>query len=328
MVCGLLASPLLVERSWFADWRHRLAGVVVAVLCAAPLLPFALGQQQRSRTSAGPTPPSGSTRPRGRAWPGRQRLRRVRVLVRLGLPARRGTTAAGGPLPVRSGRRRHDRRARAAPRIGGWHPYGLLVDHVSAFSHLRSPFRATVLAQLGLAVLAGLGIDALWSSRDRTIGPAVVGDREGARTVTAESGRSARGSPDPETPLDQVARRAPGRRGGGAAARRRSRGGGLRGDDRRDGPVARDGHPLLNGYSGFFPDRDEGLRARLETFEARWSTSSATSAPTTRWPIRPGGPPSGRPPPARSASASCSKDTSGRAGRPAPGLTVGHHQDW
>ena len=26
------------------------------------------------------------------------------------------------------------------------------------------------------------------------------------------------------------------------------------------------GHPLVNGYSGFFPDRDEGLRARLERF--------------------------------------------------------------
>ena len=49
VLSALAASPLLIQRSWLADWRHRALGALVAAAGALPVVPFALGQQHRSR---------------------------------------------------------------------------------------------------------------------------------------------------------------------------------------------------------------------------------------------------------------------------------------
>ena len=264
VLCALLVSPLLVERAWFAEWRHRLAGVVVAVACAAPLVPFALGQQRRlddvrwtDATIRLNSASWSSLAPGGSDFAGFALVflglagavaarRRPAARFLLGLAVVATIAALGLRLE-----------------LAGWRPYGVLVDHVAAFSHLRSPFRAIALAQISLAVLAGLGIDALWSSRDRTIGPVVVGDGDGARA----GGHRRRAGPPPTAAGPH---HAPGSRGWTntpaarwwpcppprVTTRRTSR-------PRTAAMVQalEHGHPLVNGYSGFFPDRDEGLRA-------------------------------------------------------------------
>ena len=92
------------------------------------------------------------------------------------------------------------------------------VDDPSAVDHPGSAaFRAFV-AQVCLAVLAALGIDALWSSRDRTIGPAVVGAAMVFALVTAHLGPGTPTAAGPGHGLDHVAGRPPRRRGGGPPA--------------------------------------------------------------------------------------------------------------
>lgn len=49
--------------------------------------------------------------------------------------------------------------------ILGWHPYRVLYDDVSGFDRLRSPFRFSVGVQLGLAMLSSLTIVAIWRWR-------------------------------------------------------------------------------------------------------------------------------------------------------------------
>ena len=268
VLCALLASPLLVERAWFADWRHRLAGVAVAVACAAPLVPFALGQQRRlddirwtDATIRLNSASWSSLAPGGSDFAGF-------ALVGLGLvgavaarrrPAARflmglAVVATVAALGLRL-------------ELAGWRPYGVLVDHVAAFSHLRSPFRATALAQVSLAVLAGLGIDVLWSSKDRTIGPVVVGVALVLALVTVDVGPGdLQRPPDRSTQWITWLDDHP---GGAVVALPPAPGQAEEDFEATTAAMVQSlehGHPLVNGYSGFFPDRDEGLRARLERF--------------------------------------------------------------
>jgi hypothetical protein len=46
--------------------------------------------------------------------------------------------------------------------VGGFAPYGFLRDHVAGFDRLRSPFRAAVMTQALLVVLAALGLGWMW----------------------------------------------------------------------------------------------------------------------------------------------------------------------
>jgi hypothetical protein len=55
----------------------------------------------------------------------------------------------------------------------GLEPYAFLRDHVAGFARIRSPFRWSVLTQVCVALLAGLGLDALWRWR-RSWGPAIA----------------------------------------------------------------------------------------------------------------------------------------------------------
>jgi hypothetical protein len=55
----------------------------------------------------------------------------------------------------------------------GAEPYALLRDHVAGFARIRSPFRWAVLTQMCIALLAGLGLDAVWRWH-RRLGPVLA----------------------------------------------------------------------------------------------------------------------------------------------------------
>lgn len=49
----------------------------------------------------------------------------------------------------------------------GWGPYDLLYEYAPGFEHLRSPFRFVLWVQIGLALLAGYSLDAVWHRRGK-----------------------------------------------------------------------------------------------------------------------------------------------------------------
>ena len=276
VLCALVASPLLIERRWAGEWRRRLLGVGVAIACALPVLPFALGQQDRLDdvrwTDA-------TIRLNSASWsdlaPGGDHFYGV-TLLGLGLvglvvgwrtPAVRflfglGVVATVVALGLRL-------------EVAGVRPYGALVDHVSAFAHLRSPFRATALAELALAVLAALGIDWLWNAGNRTVGPAVVGVALvlALTTTGVGPGRLVR-PPDRDTRWIAWLDDHP---GGPVVALPAAPGDGEEDFEATTAAMVQGlehGHPLVNGYSGFFPSRDGVLRDRMAAFPDEASLSA------------------------------------------------------
>jgi hypothetical protein len=268
VLCALVASPLLLQRTWLADWRPRALGVVAAAAGALPLVPFALGQQHRL---SGVRWTDATIRLNSSSWsdlaPGGTDFVGFALLA----------LAAVGVI---AGRRRPAVRfllglvvvatlVALGPRleIAGWQPYGVLVDHVSAFAHLRSPFRATVLAQVSLAVLAALGVDALWSGRSRTWGPAAVGVALVLAVVTTDLGPG-RLVPPPDRHtrwIDWLSDHP----GGAVVALPPAPGGDEEDFEATTAAMVQSlehGHPLVNGYTAFFPSRDEVLRDRLAAF--------------------------------------------------------------
>ncbi len=151
--------------------------------------------------------------------------------------------------------------------LAGWQPYATLQDLVPPLASLRSPFRFAALTQVLLVALAAPAVARLWSWRPR-LGPALV---LVATTLAVVEGAALPAElvevPDPGATdwaqylADQE---------GGAVAM----------VPWAPGPTATDfeptviamlaaldhGHPLLNGYSGFFPARHDRLAAAVETF--------------------------------------------------------------
>ncbi|MCB1041037.1 MAG: hypothetical protein KDA94_16125, partial [Acidimicrobiales bacterium] len=200
------------------------------------------------------------------AWLGRRQpaARFVAAVGLLGAVASFGTNLAFGPV----------------------RPWAWLVDEVSAFAQLRSPYRSAFLAQLALAALGALALDALWrwrpTSKDARAwtGPAVA--------VLATALAVALAHPGPGSMA--VAARAPGiwhdRLRDLAAARPAT-------DPQAavvflpfaPSPATEDfaattermlqnldtGVPMVNGYSGFFPSDHATLRAQLRGFPDRRS---------------------------------------------------------
>src|SRR5262249_53016858 len=141
----------------------------------------------------------------------------------------------------------------------GW--YALLRDHVPGFARIRSPYRFAVLTQIGIALLAGFGLDALrrWSRRwgaALAIALCALAIVEVVQvplaTAPAIPGHNADWvaylSAQPRGPVAMV----PFPRGPTSV-------------DYADTTTAmllglEHGHPLVNGYSGFFPARAIGLR--------------------------------------------------------------------
>ncbi|MBK5287712.1 MAG: hypothetical protein JJE46_04515, partial [Acidimicrobiia bacterium] len=274
-VAALLAAPLLVRRSWWTEWQRRAGGVLVAVGIAAVIaLPFALGQHHwiAGVEWTNDTIRNGSAAwhelaPGGRHWPGSvllvlglagaviaRRRRSTHFLVGLGVIAT--LIALGTRLSVL-----------------GVRPYAELVNRFEVFAQMRSPYRATAVTQLVLVALAGHTLDWVWTRRHR-VGPAIAIAAVGAVLVTSDLGS---GPIVPAPPRDQA----------WISYLARHPGGGVLMMPMAAGPSVIDfepttramvqglehGHPLVNGYTGFFPPGHAALIDRMASFPSAASVA-------------------------------------------------------
>ncbi len=149
--------------------------------------------------------------------------------------------------------------------IGGWSPYSFLRNHMPGFDRLRSPFRAAAITQSLLVALASYSIAVLWRSRwGRTAAVILVAF---AALESVHWNQPTRRVPDVAA-FDWVQwlDRAP----PGAVAMVPFPPSG-RASDYEDTTIAmlaqlEHGHPLVNGYTGFFPDEYKRLRFHMERF--------------------------------------------------------------
>ncbi len=266
-----VAGPVLVEPDWARepDQRARRVGGALIVVSVAGVLtaPLLLGQLDRlsGRRWLDTTVLAGSARwsdwlPSGDLWPGTVLVGLAVVGVVLGRGRRTtwffvvlGAAAVAASL----GRRLT---------LGGLRPWDLLADHVGIIARLRSPFRAAVLVEVALVALAVPALDRLVADRRRLVrlaAPALVV----AALVPAGSGVSLL-EPVPDRPawaswLDE--------RPDGLGVVWLPFAPGT--STRAFGPTvdamlaALDtGHPLVNGYSGFFPFDHAERREQLAGF--------------------------------------------------------------
>ena len=270
-LCFVVAAAVLVERDWRVDPDERarrlgglLIGVAVAGLLVAPLL---LGQLDRlsGRRWLDTTVLAGSARwsewsPSGDLWPGVVLVGLAVAGVVLG--RRRRTTWFFVVLALAAAVASTGRRLV----VLGVQPWDLLADHVGAIARLRSPFRAAALAQVALVALAVPALDRLVAARSRLVrlaAPALVV----AGLLLAGVGPGTL-EPVPDRPawatwLDQ--------RPDGEPVVWLPFAPGTSTQDfvpTVDAMLAAldTGHPLVNGYSGFFPLDHAERRERLAGF--------------------------------------------------------------
>lgn len=268
----VFAAPVLVRRSWWTDGAperaRRLGGVMIgAATCGVLAAPIVLGQLDRlgDRRWLPATILAGSARPgdwlpSGPLWPG---FALLALSVAGTVLARRLRTTwflvvVGGVALVAS--------AGSRPSIGGLHPWDVLADHVAALGRLRSPFRAAALVQVALVGLAVPALDRLVA--DRRVGVRVVAPALVALAVLTAGVGPGRLDPVPTRPawsawLD-------GRDDGRPVAWLPFAPGTATGDfvPTVDAMLGAEGtgHPLVNGYSGFFPTDHAERRRRLARF--------------------------------------------------------------
>jgi len=152
--------------------------------------------------------------------------------------------------------------------LGPWPPYALVQQLVPGFAQLRSPYRMAVFVQLLLVLFAGFGLHALARSRARwafVAAPLLVAL---ALFEVVPWGTRLRRFPEPAMVEPWIAWLA--RHPGGAVAMVPPS---LSGKARDYEPTAlamlqglRHGHPLVNGYSGFFPRRADRVAHHLQRF--------------------------------------------------------------
>ncbi|QXC62130.1 hypothetical protein KSP35_04790 [Aquihabitans sp. G128] len=300
-LCLLAVAPLVVRWAWRADAGARLgsaaAGVGVVLLLAGPV---ALGQQERlrGRRWRADTILAGSASwhewlPSGPYWPGWPLVLLATTGTALGLAdgrsgrSERTSVTGGAPTPPGADRRSGtvvllvlavtSFLASLGSRLSvlGWRPWPLLVDHLDAVARLRSPFRAVAVTQVALVGLAVPAVGWLWDRRHAAVragAPAAV-----ALAVLAAGTGSG--------PLVEAAP-PPGRWAAWLAAH--PDGTPVAFLPFAPGPAVEDfaptttrmlqaldtGHPMVNGYSGFFPTGHDDLRAVLAGFPDGNSTTA------------------------------------------------------
>ncbi len=271
----LIAAPVICSRRHPGAWPQRIGGLCVAVsIVIVTAVPVVFAQQQRleGRRWSDATIRAGSATwgdwwIGGRAWPGvpivvlaawgAWRTRREPVTRYLLALALLGMLFSFGPR---------------LPLIGpsGW---GWWIEVMPAIGRLRSPWRAAAITQLALVALAVPVLVALIRGR-RAVGVAVAAVL--ATVVLLGAGGPGRLLIAPTEDAVVV-----------AALRSRPDGSPVVVVPFAPGPAASDfeptaeamltlldaGHPLVNGYSGFFPLDHSVLRDRLQGFPD--STSSA-----------------------------------------------------
>lgn len=267
----VIAAPLLVRRSWWSEWRRRSAGLLLGAAIAAGLaLPFVLGQHRwiSGIEWTNDTIRNGSASwhelaPGGRHWPGTilvtlgvlgaviaRRRRSTHFLIGLGVIAT--LIALGTRLSV-----------------FGVRPYSWFVDRFEVFAQMRSPYRATAVAQLVLVALGAHTLDWVWHRRSR-LGPVIAVAAVVGTLVTTDLGSG------PIVPAPPQHRR-------WITYLARHPGDGVLMLPMAAGPSVFDfepttramfqsldhGHPLVNGYTGFFPVGHAALINRMKSFPSR-----------------------------------------------------------
>ena len=150
----------------------------------------------------------------------------------------------------------------------GWEPYAFLRDHLPGLARIRSPYRFAVLTQVGVALLAGLGLDAVLA----VVAPPGV---RSSRSCSPPS----RSSRSRQTPL-RTEPATPGQNADWVSYLSHRPGAPIAMIPFPASPSSVDyadtttamllglehGHPLVNGYSGFFPQRSIDLRKDMADF--------------------------------------------------------------
>lgn len=150
-------------------------------------------------------------------------------------------------------------------RIAGHVPYAFWRDHVPGFDRLRSPFRAAVMPQALLAALAALGLAWLWRRpAGRVLAVAFV-----VASVIETVHWDQPTSRVPEVAAFDWVQWLDDAPAGVVAMVPFPTSGNV--DDYEDTTVAmlaglEHGHPLVNGYTGLFPESYRSLRAELAWF--------------------------------------------------------------
>lgn len=267
--CAALAILVLVERSWRGTWRVRLGGgAMAAAVVVALTAPVAIGQQQRldghrwsDATIRAGSATWGDWAPGGLRWPGwplvvlalagaalarrRRSTRVLAVVLGVGMLASLGTNLE----------------------VFGVRPWAVLVDHVDAVARLRSPYRAAVLAELALVGLAATALQWLWIRRARVgrVG-ALAAVALCVAVASSGAGRLVAPAPEPGGWATWLADH-----DDGAPVAFLPFAPGRRAADFEDTTVRMlqalpTGHPMINGYSGFFPADHGELRRQLRSF--------------------------------------------------------------
>ena len=167
--------------------------------------------------------------------------------------------------------------------VAGWPPYEVLRTVIPPLDRLRSPFRFAVMVQVLLIPLAAIAVNRLWDADRRWMRPALL-------ALVAVGLAEVLVHPAPLTTVPDVATEDWAEfladQDDGAVAMVPFPAGGTASDFEPTVEAmlaALDhGHPLVNGYSGFFPDRYDRLSALMAAFPDQTSLD-ALEAAGVRW---------------------------------------------
>lgn len=280
-VCLVVAAPAAADRSWRPAWRRRTAGVLVAGGVAALLaLPLIIGQQQHlgdrrwlDRTILAGSASMDDWLPGGRLWPGLPLVALAMAGAWIGR-ARPTTRLLGTVMAVALLASLGTRLT-----IFGLRPWQALVDHVDAIARLRSPFRAAAIVEVALVGLAVPALQSLWTSSNRWVRatvPAVV-----AASVLVSGVGPGRLVDAPPPPGAWATHLATTDRAGDPAGDRAvvflpfapgSSAADFEATTTRMVQALPTGHPMLGGYSGFFPRDHRTVAAALRGWPDARST--------------------------------------------------------
>jgi hypothetical protein len=152
--------------------------------------------------------------------------------------------------------------------LGGFVPYSVLRDHLAGFSRLRSPFRFAVVVQLLVVMLATVALGRLWSWRGCT-GRVVAALVVALTVVEGAVLPASLAQPLPDFAQEGWVRFLRSHPGGVVAMVPFPATNAVEDYEPTTEAMlaAREhGHPLVNGYSGFFPNQYFDLQEQMQAF--------------------------------------------------------------
>jgi hypothetical protein len=268
-LCLAVSVPFALDASWWRDRRERGASVAAGVaVCAVLAGPVLWGQRSRldgyrwsEDTIRAGSAPWREWAPGGRLWPGFVLVGLAALgaaATRRSRPTRVLGALVGSSVLVSLGSRLS---------LGGLEPWTVLVEAFDPLAGLRSPFRAAALTQVALVALAALGLQWLWARVDRRA--AVVGIAVlvvGSVIATPGPGPLAAPPPAPGAWAAWLAHHDDGAPVAFLPFAPNRYAASFEPTTTRMLQAIDTGHPMINGYSGFFPPDHRALRQQLIGF--------------------------------------------------------------